>query len=864
MFLKINENKVVKKSKRLFRKILSLLSTIFFLGSVSMLIIFFSSGFWKENKSEIIDRFDKYGLLNLRYAPEIIYHIVRSPFYSKDKIYIDIKFENLLKLDNARKSKLKNLDTEIGSSLLSDPKILVGAKIKFNKSKLLDTKIRIKGDRKIHFEDADKTSYKINIKNKNLLSGMSEFSIIKPRARNYLDEWIFHEFLKEAELLNIRYEFAKVYINGSSQGIYAIEEGYTEQLTERNNLRYGPIFSLNEELSTDPTKTIPSLYNQKFWNKTETRKYISEYANSKLLNFFQSKLKLDDVMDIDKWSSYFAIVDLNQSIHGALAKSVKFYYNPLTSKFEPIGYDAHYIKKKDQATLGEIFFKRPNELPPFFIQFFSNKEFYLQYLKKLKKYSSKKFLNNFFEKRESKIKKINSLIYSDYFFNDYVFFFGPGIYYFDKIRFYKRSKYISDYLIIDQKKIAYYNLNDKYYLINNNFTKFLKFKSIICEDLDIIKKKKIDKNFLSHKSHSNDITKIIPDNSCKELILKDTNDNEISLRLSIYNNYYLDKKFDKEDYKKIFIIDEKDKSITIKNNYLEIRKNIFIPKGYTVKLMPGDKISIKNNAFIISKSQWIVKGTKEKPIIISGSDNNNGGGIYIYDHKNKNFFENVYFKNLSGVKRKNIAKSENLDLLKNFNLLGSLNFYNTKVELANVHFTKIFSEDALNIISSKFLLDNIFFNNIASDAIDIDFGIGTMNNIYCRNIKNDALDYSKSKIKLNNIFAENIGDKVISAGENSQVDITNLTAINSKIVIASKDGSIVNLKNFNLEENMFNFTSYIKKIDYKTPILNVFNTTKIKFTDEKILKDKNSKIYFNSIEYKINKKNSLILKKIYN
>ena len=49
---------------------------------------------------------------------------------------------------------------------------------------------------------------------------------------------------------------AKVYINGSSQGIYAIEEGYTEQLTERNNLRYGPIFSLNEELSTDPTQVM--------------------------------------------------------------------------------------------------------------------------------------------------------------------------------------------------------------------------------------------------------------------------------------------------------------------------------------------------------------------------------------------------------------------------------------------------------------------------------------------------------------------------------------------------------------------------------------------------------------------------------
>ena len=70
----------------------------------------------------------------------------------------------------------------------------------------------------------------------------------------------------------------------------------------------------------------------------------------------------------------------------------------------------------------------------------------------------------------------------------------------------------------------------------------------------------------------------------------------------------------------------------------------------------------------------------------------------------------MYFSNIVDVAI-DIDGSGNLDLLKNFNLLGSLNFYNTKVELANVHFTKIFSEDALNIISSKFL------NLVISEAI---------------------------------------------------------------------------------------------------------------------------------------------------
>ena len=146
---------------------------------------------------------------------------------------------------------------------------------------------------------------------------MNEFSLIKPRARNYLNEWIFHQFLNEVKLPSIRYEFATVYINGTSMGLYAIEEGYNEQLTERNKLRYGPIFSIDEELSDMSETTLPDLYNPKFWNKTEERKFISDYANSKLLDFFQGNLELQDVMDIQKWSKYIAIIDITESYHGA-------------------------------------------------------------------------------------------------------------------------------------------------------------------------------------------------------------------------------------------------------------------------------------------------------------------------------------------------------------------------------------------------------------------------------------------------------------------------------------------------------------------------------------------------------------------
>ena len=38
----------------------------------------------------------------------------------------------------------------------------------------------------------------------------------------------------------------------------------------------------------------------------------------------------------------FAIIDLTNTLHGAISKSVKLFYNPVNGKFEPIGFDGHY------------------------------------------------------------------------------------------------------------------------------------------------------------------------------------------------------------------------------------------------------------------------------------------------------------------------------------------------------------------------------------------------------------------------------------------------------------------------------------------------------------------------------------------
>ena len=166
--------------------------------------------------------------------------------------------------------------------------------------------------------------------------------------------------------------------------------------------------------------------------------------------------------------------------------------------------------------------------------------------------------------------------------------------------------------------------------------------------------------------------------------------------------------------------------------------------------------------------------------------------------------------------------------------------------MKNVNFLSIYSEDALNIINSQFNLNNVYFDNVYSDAIDIDTGVGTFKNLSFSNIYNDALDFSNSDIKGEILKFNNIGDKMISVGENSKVNLKDINGIKSSVGIASKDGSITNIKNINLQDVKIPFASYQKKKLYNVGNLIISNYSSKNYLVE-YLKDRNSSLVINDI-----------------
>ncbi len=192
----------------------------------------------------------------------------------------------------------------------------------------------------MHFYKNDETSYKIDLRGEDRIWGLEEFSVQKPITRNYIYEFIFHKFLEFNNLISLKYFFINLFINDTDQGIYAVEEGFSKELIERNKKRNGPIFGLEETIGIRYPNIEYDLYSKEYWSSN-----FPDLTNSALLKLEEIKQKNSDFskyFDINKWALYFAIIDLTQNYHGSVPKSVKLYYNPVTANFEPIGFDGHY------------------------------------------------------------------------------------------------------------------------------------------------------------------------------------------------------------------------------------------------------------------------------------------------------------------------------------------------------------------------------------------------------------------------------------------------------------------------------------------------------------------------------------------
>jgi hypothetical protein len=457
---KINQLLFLNQIKKIISKLIFLIGIISFLLIILLITHYLNSGMYQRFKpgamvkkidTVILDKYLGFSIFEIEDYVKIkfisIKHILVKNKFEDVNIKIDQK--NLYNLELQRKNKIK------GSS--KDFESFSKAVLRNNK-KNYNIKLRVKGDRALHWYDKDQTSYKIDLIGKNRIWGLEEFSVQKPITRNYIYEFIFHKLLESNELISLKYFFVNLSLNDNKQGIYAVEEGFSKELIERNKKRNGPIFGLDETLGVDYPSVEYDLYSKKFWMNNHPQ--LINNALSKLNNLKQKKTNVNEIFDLEKWATFFAVIDLSHMLHGSLSKSVKLYYNPVTAKFEPIGFDGHYNSNLFKDFLILDFMDSDNRNCSYIC---SDREWYLRLLKNndgsnniefldlyinaLTKISSENFINEFEKNNLKKIEFYNSQLLSEISKKDVNYYKGIGLYIFNKNFLLERSKYIQNRLL---------------------------------------------------------------------------------------------------------------------------------------------------------------------------------------------------------------------------------------------------------------------------------------------------------------------------------------------------------------------------------------------------------------------------------
>ena len=295
------------------------------------------------------------------------------------------------------------------------------------------------------------------------------------------------------------------------------------------------------------------------------------------------------------------------------------------------------------------------------------------------------------------------------------------------------------------------------------------------------------------------------------------------------------------DADQILQINNVTNTIQFKSGDFVLNETLLIPEGYTVHGTSGTKIDLINSAAIISYSPILFYGTEKAPIEIISSDDS-GQGLIVFNAEGQSILEYVEFKGLTNLNQGG------------WTLTGAVNFYESPVKINHVLFLESHSEDSLNIIRSSFVINNTEFRGSFSDCLDVDFGNGIIKDSLFIDCGNDGVDFSGSEIKISNVEIINAGDKGVSTGEKSIVEIKNIKINNSNICIASKDISEVYIEGFYGENCNYGFALYQKKPEFGPANINAINVTFIN-TDKNYLVEKKSILIINNSMILDTKKN---------
>ncbi len=773
-------------------------------------------------------------------------NLLKIPYYmlgpaDVPQLVVDINFKNFQKLQSKREQAFAK------GLLVTEKDDFVAAKIR-HQGKTTKVKVRLKGDLLDHLE-GDKWSFRVKVKGKDHLFGMRVFSLQNPLVRGFQGGPLFYATLKHYDVLAPRYKLVNLIVNGSNLGVMSVEEHFSKELLESSGRKESVIIKFDESLvwgATDGRKhaglgghfdnyhvaKIDSFGTKKI-SRSEKLTKDYEVAVGLLRAFETGAMTASQVFDAKLMGRYIAISEMWGSWHSFSWRNLRFYFNPITAKLEPIGFDPD-IQTRNPPGVNNV---KSEQITSVMRSMLLNDPVMFAAFKKAVMLIGEDLKNGTLM---AELEQVQNAYLPD--LRTEYFFLQP----FDGAELEQRIALLEKYSKQDMDTL--YQVKHFYpqllqaYSINELAQSYIELSNITPAQVEVLTIQWVA------KKDENKTRDVVLNNNVElplTLASMPTLSKPITRKIYFNNDAMLEKdyrlevmakvsgtqeiiKVDVTPYysalqnrpvpesslsqqalihKQYLVTDASTGAMMIKPGEWQVNEPIIVPKGSVLKMGAATTLQFASHVGIISYGDLQFEGKESENVILQGINGNAWIGIAVLGANEMSMLSHVLIKETSGM---HAAK---------WSLTGGVTFYKSDVSIVNSRFEDSRGEDALNIVHSSFTLENVSIRKTASDAFDADFSTGTVLGGVYQDIGlaggGDAIDVSGSDITVKNTRFINIDDKAISVGERSRMQASGLDINGAGTGAASKDDSTLALTDTKIQHvRVAGLMAYIKKPEY--------------------------------------------------
>lgn len=773
------------------------------------------------------------------------------------KVYVDVGFEHLQRIEAKREQALR-----LGLLLASDDDF-VPADLRY-RDRTISVKLRLKGDEMDHLT-TDKWSYRIHVKGDDQLFGMRRFSIQHPWTRKGLLEWGWLEHLRLEGVLAPRYRFIEVVFNGSPKGIYALEEHFSKELLESQERREGVIVRFDEspywqryaQLGHAPGWydfiTNVGEYGNALIGTSRASRVANDPALSKeqetavgLLRAFQEgDLSASQVFDAALLGRFLAVSELWHTYHGLYWNNMHFCYNPITARLEPIGFDG----TSDPSRTLELYALNH----PWLIQALRDPIVAEAYVKELNRTSQPDYLEQVRAQLDEPLRQLRLALYPE--FPDYY-----SVRVWETLE--ERQSYIRRSLGASNLILAFANNDDESDGSGSTDTMEVAVRNILALPVEVLGFQVGDRFISASATWAGMRGQVDGRNGHSSVILAgDVRGDDDPVEYAMFHVPLCRAGAELRDRQlpEVRVVvrllgmptthetpvlqspqiltegplppmptveqalnthaflkaGEAQDTLLVRPGDWNVAGDLILPPGVQLQAGPGTTLRFAHDAILMSTGPLEFRGTAEAPVVMAPQDSS-WAGLVVLEARELSVWEYVTVKGTRGIEREGWI------------LTGGITFYESPIEISHCRVLRSEAEDGINVVRSSLEFRDCEFGDFVSDAFDGDFTQGVIAHCSFHDTEGDAIDVSGSRLSVSDVALRNIGDKGISVGEASQVDVKGLVATSIGIAVASKDLSHVGLETATIERaSIAGLAAYEKKQEHGPATLEAWD---IKFT----------------------------------